>query len=264
MNRLQTIIESRRFEYLITALIVVNAVTLGLETSPEAMASFGPLLVLADRALLTVFVVELVARFLVYRGDFFKDPWRVFDFVIVGIALVPASENLSVLRALRILRVLRLISIVPSLKRVVGGLIAALPGMGSIVLLLALVFYVFAVMATQLFGQSFPDWFGSITASVFTLFQVMTLDSWSTGVLRPVMEVYPYAWAFFIPFVVTTSFAVLNLFIGIIVSAMQEEHEASADQQRRDLHAEQETMLEELRALRAEIRELRESRNAAS
>lgn len=262
MNRLKAIIESRRFEFLITALIVINAVTLGLETSPAAMDALGPWLVAADRLLLTVFVVELIARALVYRGDFFKDPWRVFDFVIVGIALIPASENLSVLRSLRILRVLRLVSIVPSLKRVVGGLIAALPGMGSIVLLLALVFYVFAVMATQLFGASFPDWFGSITASILTLFQVMTLDSWSTGVLRPIMEVYPYAWLFFVPFVVTTSFAVLNLFIGIIVSAMQDEHDASADLERRDLRSEQETMLEEVRALRAEIQALRQEASA--
>jgi voltage-gated sodium channel len=162
-----------------------------------------------------------------------------------------------VLRALRILRVLRLITVVPSLRRVVGGLVAALPGMGSVVMLLALVYYVFAVMATKLFAASFPDWFGSIGASAYSLFQIMTLESWSMGIVRPVMEVYPWAWMFFIPFIITTSFAVLNLFIGIIVSAMQEENEEAAVAERGQMHREQETILAEIRALREEVRALR-------
>ncbi len=260
MNSLKALIESRRFEWAITALIIVNAITLGLETSAEAMAAFGPVLIVADRIILGVFVLELLARFLVYRGAFFRDPWRIFDFLVVAIALVPATGNLSVLRALRILRVLRLITVVPSLRRVVGGLVAALPGMGSVVMLLGLVYYVFAVMATKLFAASFPEWFGSIGASAYSLFQIMTLESWSMGIVRPVMEVYPWAWLFFIPFIITTSFAVLNLFIGIIVSAMQEESEEAAVAERGLMHREQETILSELRALRQEVRELRASR----
>ncbi|HEV7416955.1 MAG TPA: ion transporter, partial [Tianweitania sediminis] len=149
---MQTLIESRRFERFITILIIINAITLGLETSDWAMARFGFVLLVIDRLVLTVFVLEVLARMLVYRGRFFHDPWRVFDFLVVGIALIPTTSNLSVLRALRILRVLRIVSVVPSLRRVVGGLVAALPGMGSIVLLLALVFYVSSVIATNLFG----------------------------------------------------------------------------------------------------------------
>jgi len=248
------LIESRRFEAVITALIVVNAVTLGLETSPVMMARFGPLLTVADAAILAVFVAELLARFVVYRSAFFRDPWRVFDLVVVAIALLPATGGLSVLRSLRILRVLRLVSVVPSLRRVVSGLVSALPGMGSIVLLLGLVFYVFAVMATKLFGQTFPDTFGSLAASAYTLFEVMTMDSWSTGTVRPMMDVHPYAWLFFLPFIVATSFAVLNLFIGIIVSAMGGEHEAHLQQERTDEH---EAVLVEIRALRAEVRAMR-------
>ena len=259
MNRLKTFIESRGFELFITIVIIANAVTIGLETSAAAMASFGPLLLGLDRLFLTIFVVELAARMLVYRGAFFRDPWRVFDFVIVGIALIPASEGLAVLRALRILRVLRLISVVPSLKRVVGGLLTALPGMGAVVLLLSLVFYVSSVIATNLFGPSFPEWFGSITASAYTLFQIMTLESWSMGIVRPVMDVYPLSWIFFIPFIIATAFAVLNLFIGIIVSAMQEEHDAAASLERQDMRSEQDLILEELRALRSELRALRET-----
>jgi voltage-gated sodium channel len=259
VNQLKSLIESRRFDLAITVLIVVNAVTLGLETSERAMNAIGPLLVVLDRVILTVFVVELLARFAVYRTDFFRDPWRIFDLVVVGIALMPATGSLSVLRALRILRVLRIIGMVPSLRRVVGGLIAALPGMGSIMLLLSLVYYVFSVMATKLFGAAFPDWFGTIALSAYSLFQIMTLESWSMGIVRPVMEVFPWAWLFFIPFIVSTTFTVLNLFIGIIVSAMQEEHDAEATAERQALQNEQELILAEIRALRAELRERAET-----
>jgi voltage-gated sodium channel len=257
VEALRTLIESRRFEAAITAVIVINAITLGLETSETVMGRFGGLLSTLDSLVLAIFVAELIARIAVYRTSFFRDPWRVFDFLVVAIALLPATGNLSVLRSLRILRVLRLVSVVPSLRRVVSGLVAALPGMGSIVLLLGLVFYVFSVMATKLFGAAFPDTFGSLAASAYTLFEVMTMDSWSTGTVRPIMEVHPWAWAFFLPFIVATSFAVLNLFIGIIVSAMQGEHEASMEQERSD---DQAAVLAEIRALRDEVRALRSER----
>ncbi len=261
MDRLKSIVESRRFEWIITAIIVVNAVTLGLETVPSVEGRFGGLLHFLDKAILAVFVVELASKMAVYRTRFFADPWRIFDFIVVGIALLPASGSLSVLRALRILRALRLVSMVPSLRRVVGGLIAALPGMGSIVLLLGLVFYVFSVMATKLYGAAFPEWFGSIPASAYSLFQIMTLESWSMGIVRPVMAEYPMAWAFFVPFIVATSFTVLNLFIGIIVSAMQAEHEAEATADREALQSEQEIILSEIRALRGEIKALQAQRD---
>jgi len=260
MKALQTLVESRRFEWFITAVIIVNAITLGLETVPAAMQRAGPVLLAIDQTILAIFVVELVSKLLVYRQNFFRDPWRIFDFIIVGIALMPTTGSLSVLRALRILRVLRLVSMVPSLRRVVGGLIAALPGMGSIVLLLGLVFYVFSVMATKLYGAAFPNWFGSIPASAYSLFQIMTLESWSMGIVRPVMETFPMAWAFFVPFIIATSFTVLNLFIGIIVSAMQAEHEAEAVADRELLQTEQELILNEIKALRADLAELKNER----
>lgn len=254
MDSLKSLIESRRFEAVIIGLILINAVTLGLETSPTVMAAAGGLLSAIDRIILAVFVFELLARLAVYRLSFFRDPWRIFDLLVVGVALIPATGSLSVLRALRILRVLRLISIVPSLRRVVTGFITALPGMGSIMLLLGLVFYVFAVMATKLYGESFPDRFGDIAISLYTLFQIMTLEGWSDGVVRPVMEVYPTAWLFFIPFIVATSFTVLNLFIGVIVSAMEAEHEAEESAERSD---DQQELLREIRALRDEVRALK-------
>ncbi|MDD7911146.1 MULTISPECIES: ion transporter [Pseudovibrio] len=255
--RLRALIEGKRWEYTIVTLILINAVTLGLETSQTAMDAFGPVLIAMDRTILAIFVVELTLRIFAYGPRFFTGAWNLFDTFIIGIALVPATGPASVLRALRILRVLRLISVVPSLRKVIGGLMAALPGMGSVVLLMTLVFYVFSVMATKLYGASFPDWFGSIAASAYTLFQVMTLESWSMGIVRPVMEVYPSAWLFFLPFILCTAFTVLNLFIGIMVSAMQQEHDASAEKDRQLIHSETELVLQEVRALRREVAELR-------
>ena len=263
MNALKSLLENRQFEWFITIIIVINAITLGLETVPSVMEQFGNLLYTLDRVILAIFVLELLAKIAVYRQNFHKDPWRIFDFIVVGIALLPTTGSLSVLRALRILRVLRLVSVVPSLRRVVGGLIAALPGMGSIVLLLGLVFYVFSVMATKLYGAAFPEWFGSIPASAYSLFQIMTLESWSMGIVRPVMDVFPMAWMFFVPFIIATSFTVLNLFIGIIVSAMQAEHEAEATADREALQSEQEVILSEIRALRADVAELRKQQSGS-
>ena len=145
----------------------------------------------------------------------------------------------------------------PALRRVVGGLIAALPGMSSIVVLMAMLFYVAAVMATNLFGDTFPDWFGHLGASLYTLFQVMTLESWSMGIVRPVMEVYPYAWLFFIVFILLTTFAVLNLFIAIIVDAMSQEHKAEEDETRAALGGEHHEIIAEIRALKDEVAALR-------
>ncbi|MFN7102175.1 MAG: ion transporter, partial [Pseudorhizobium sp.] len=150
----------------------------------------------------------------------------------------------------------------PALRRVVGGLISALPGMTSILVLMAMLFYVAAVMATNLFGRNFPDWFGTLTASLYTLFQVMTLESWSMGIVRPVMEVHPQAWAFFVPFILLSTYAVLNLFIGVIVSAMQQDSEASASADRQTLHDDAATVLAEVRALRTEVMSLRDELGA--
>ncbi|WP_439572922.1 ion transporter [Phreatobacter sp.] len=264
MNALKALIESARFERAVMVLIIINAITLGLETSDAVMARFGWLLMAVDRVILAVFVAELVAKLIVYRLEFFRSPWRIFDLVVVGIALVPTTGAFSVLRALRVLRVLRLVSGVPSLRKVVGGLLGALPGMGSILVLLLLVFYVFSVMATKLFGDRFPEWFGSIGASAYTLFQIMTLESWSMGIVRPVMEAYPWAWAFFIPFIACTTFTVLNLFIGVVVSAMQAEHDEIAATERDKVQNEQALIVDEMVRLRAEMQALRESLPGAS
>ena len=224
-QKLLNLIESNLFTFGITALILVNAITLGLETDQSITARYGGLLHWIDRIILVLFSLELLLKFYVYRFRFFRSGWNLFDLAIVAIAWAPTSGALTVLRALRILRVLRLISVVPQLRRVVSAIGHSIPGMVSVVGVLGLIFYVASVLATKLFG-TYPDpnmqeWFGSIGASAYTLFQIMTLESWSMGVVRPTMELFPWAWSFFIPFIIITSFAVLNFFIGIIVDSMQ-------------------------------------------
>lgn len=199
--------------------IILNAAILGMETSDSLMANIGPILRMADTLCLSVFVVEIGLKLFGRGLRFFRNPWNVFDFLVVGIALVPGSGAFAVLRSLRVLRVLRLISVVPQLRKVVSALVSAVPGIASIGLLLSLLFYVGAVMSTELFGDIAQEHFGNLGLSLFTLFQVMTLDNWEM-VVRPVMAEMPWAPAFFIPFILLSAFTVLNLFIAVIVDAM--------------------------------------------
>jgi voltage-gated sodium channel len=224
--RLGEMVESPVIRNGIMAVILFNAVLLGMETSPAIMADWGPIIRTLDRLCLSVFVVEITLKLVAFGGRFFRSGWNIFDFLIVGIALAPGAQTFSVLRALRVLRLLRVISVAPRLRRVVEGFITALPGMGSVFLLMAIIFYIGSVMATKLFAASFPEWFGDLGNSAYSLFQIMTLESWSMGIVRPVMEVYPYAWAFFLPFIMVTTFAVVNLLVGLIVNSMQEAHGA--------------------------------------
>ncbi len=257
---LSRLLNHRLFEPVIMALIIFNAIMLALETSPTIMAFAGRLILALDKIVLGIFVVEIILRmFHDFRG-FWRDPWRIFDFLVVAIAIVPTTGALSALRAFRILRVLRLVSAVPQMRRVVAGLLTALPGMGSIVALLGLIFFVFSVISTKLLGEAFPEWFGSLGASAYTLFQVMTLESWSMGIVRPVMEIFPMAWLLFVPFIILTAFAVLNLFIGVIVDAMQSENAENAHDEREAMKNESAAILEEVRALRAELAALKADR----
>ena len=222
MKNLKNILESRIFISFITAVIIINAFTLGLETSPNITSKYGLILSLVDKIALTIFTLELMGKLLVYRFNFFKDGWNVFDFIIVVVSLIPASGPFSVLRAFRIFRTLRLLSIVPSMRRLIQAIFISIPGILSVGTIIILIFYISSVLTTNFFGNSFYEWFGTIGSSMYTLFQIMTLESWSMGIVRPVMKEYPLAWLFFVPFILVTTFAILNLFIGIIVDAMQQ------------------------------------------
>ncbi|MEM7061307.1 MAG: ion transporter [Pseudomonadota bacterium] len=230
----------------IIGVILFNAILLGLETSGSLMDRHGSILTFLDEACLAFFVAEILLKLFAFGWKFFRSPWNLFDVVIVGIALAPGSEGLSVLRALRILRLLRVISVAPSLRRVVEGFIRALPGMGSVFLLMSMIFYIGSVMATKLFGKTYPDWFGTIGESAYSLFQIMTLESWSMGIVRPVMEEFPNAWAFFVPFIMVTTFAVVNLLVGLIVNSMQDAHH---EEDAAETDAYRDTVLEKLKGI---------------
>ena len=253
---LRRVVEDHRVRIAITAIICLNAITLGLETWPVAMDAAGSALTVIDKSVLAFFILELALKLFVYRLGFFRSAWNVFDFIVVSITFAPAGSGLTVLRALRILRVLRLVSVVPGMRRVVNGLLNAIPSMASIILLLGIVFYVASVIATKLFGPDFPDWFGSIGQSAFSLFQIMTLESWSMGIVRPVMDIYPLAWIVFVTFILVTSFVILNLFIAVVVSAMQREHEAEQEKDLEEARSERRQLLNEVAALKYEVRAL--------
>ncbi|MEV5891444.1 ion transporter [Nonomuraea fuscirosea] len=267
-ERTRALLAHRHFQRFIIGLIVLNAATLGMETFPPLVERYGTLLTVVDHLALYIFAAELIAKIYVERAAFPRDPWNIFDTIIVGIAFASTTGGLSVLRALRILRVLRLLSVVPSLRRVVSALLRAMPGMSSIVVLLSLVLYVAAVMATKLYGQTAPDRFGDLPTSLFTLYQTMTGDDWG-NIAREVMSRHPTAWIFFTIFILVCTFVVLNLFLAVVVSAMDEESEEERAEERaeraeelaaiEDTTAHTQRILDELAALRAEVAHLRET-----
>lgn len=256
LSGLEWLVTHPTFERFVIGVIVVNAIALGMETSQTVMGTIGGLLQWLDFFIICFFVFEVVARMIVFKGKFWRDPWSLFDLAVVAVTLMPATGNFSVLRALRILRVLRIVSALPSIRRVVTGLLNAIPGMSSILFLLTLINYIFAVLTTKLYGASHPEFFGTIGASFFTLFQIMTLEGWSGEIVRPVMEVHPYAWAVFVPYIVVVTFAVLNLFIGIVVDAMQSQADEVRDE---ESEREYNHIISEIRGLRSEVREVREA-----
>ncbi|MDO5624876.1 MAG: ion transporter [Pseudomonadota bacterium] len=255
-QRVAAWVESPRVQQGLIAVIVLNAIVLGLYTSPAMRADYGSLLNALDAAALAVFVVELALKLWAHGWRFFKSGWNVFDFIIVGIALIPASGPLAVLRALRILRVLRLASMLPQLRFVVEALLRAIPGIAAISGLMVLLFYIAAVLATSLFGERYPELFGSLIGALYTLFQIMTLDSWSSGIARPIMAEYPWAWVFFVPFVLLATFTMLNLFIAIIVNTMQTLH-ADGPETKPATAQDVQALREEIRALRDALAERR-------
>lgn len=263
-QQLLALLEKPFVQRILIALILANAVILGLETSSTIMARWGSWLGIADATILAVFVIEIALRLIAVRLSFFRDPWNVFDFAVIVIALIPASGPFAVLRALRVLRVLRLITLVPSMKRVVGGLLSALPGLGSVTAIIGIIFYVAAVMATKLFGTDFPQWFGTLAESAFTLFQIMTLEGWAMDIVRPVMEVFPLAWIFFLIFILSSTFTLLNLFIAVIVNAIQQEQvgeeQSQAQSEATQLRLEIAALRDDLRTIRASLPDVKSQR----
>jgi len=240
------LIESKKFQNTVITLIIINAVILGMETSDYLMKNYGTVLKTIDAIILKIFILEIILKLIAYRFNFFKRPWCIFDLLIIGVALIPSTQAFAALRTLRVLRVLRLLSTIPTMRKVIEGLLSAIPGIISVASIMVIFFYVFAVIGTHLYGENFPEWFGSLGKTMFTLFQVMTLESWSMGIVRPVMEHHPSSWAFFILYILVTTFTMLNLFIAIIVNAMHSESDESAEESRIEI---KETIINEINAL---------------
>lgn len=269
---LYALVEGAWFRNVVTGLIVINAIILGVLTIKSLPTDVRSTLRTIDMAITYIFAAEIFLKLCVYRHNFFRSGWNWFDFMVVGISLAPIGEGLSVLRALRVMRVLRLLHIVPMMRRITEALLKALPGMGAILAVLGLLTYVWAVMATNMYGNTDNEevlqLFGDLPSSAFTLFQVMTMDGWRFEVVQKVIDDgHAYAWVFFLSFIFLASFAVLNLFIALIVEALQAEQEAlqeehidALEEEAEEAHAEREEILDVLRELRMEIAELKASR----
>jgi voltage-gated sodium channel len=264
-----SLVESATFKRCIVFLIIINAATLGLETSPAIMAEHGETLHLFDRFVLGIFIGELVLRLYAHRSAFLKDPWSLFDAAVVGIALLPHGGEFAVLRTLRVLRVLRLISMIPSMRRVVSALLTSLSGVAAVASIMLVIFYVFSVIATTLFAAIEPKYFGTLGHTMLTLFQIMTLEDWA-NIARPVMEHYPYAWMFFVSYILVSTFVIMNLFIGVMVYAIQQSSGPYSGPERRRATPEQKAalklldeggLIDEIRALRQEITTMHTSKN---
>ncbi|MCH2038970.1 MAG: ion transporter [Rickettsiales bacterium] len=254
-DSLKHFVESNPFQYTVVALIVINAIILGMETSDTLMDQYGVYLKTIDGVILKIFIVEILLRIYVYRVEFFKRPWSLFDLAIVMIALIPSGGVYSSLRALRVLRVFRMISIIPAMRKVIEGLFYAIPGIASVLTIMLLFFYVFSVIGTHLYSDTFPDWFGDLGKTMYTLFQIMTLESWSMGIVRPVMEQHPTAWLFFVIYILVTTFTMLNLFIAIMVNAIHQGADEEAKESRneikdeliKEIHAVEQRLMDELK-----------------
>ena len=249
----RSIVLSSIFQNMIITLIIINGITMGIETSRSLDMSYREVIEYFNSFVIAVFTIEIIMRIYVHRVEFFKDPWSIFDFIIVAISLVPAGEGLEIIRVLRVLRLFRLITVIPQMRKVVSALGSVIPGMSSIAAILILFFYVFAIIATKLYGDTFPQWFGTLGESFYTLFQIMTLESWSMGVVRPVMEIHPNSWVFFIIFILIATFIMVNLIIAIVVDAM-----SAINQDGDKIDNQEDITLVEIKALKDEIRELKE------
>ncbi|MAN47550.1 MAG: ion transporter [Alphaproteobacteria bacterium] len=273
-SALERAIEQPWFLRTIIALIILNAVILGVltyhATLPPDLVS---VLEFVDQGITYVFAAEILLKLVVYRVQFFRSAWNWFDFIVVGVSLVPGGTAFSVLRALRVLRVLRLLHVVPMMRRITEALMKALPGMGAIFAVLALVTYVAAVMATNMYGNTDNEevalLFGDLPSSAYSLFQVMTMDGWRFEVVQKVIDDgHPYAWLFFLIFIFIASFAILNLFIALVVDSLAAEQQAILEEGLEDieddLEEELETaelgrsaILQAIQEMRAELADLR-------
>ena len=250
-SRIEKIVESRWFQTVVLALIIFNAIILGAETFDGVVERMGPIISAIDEVIIYAFVVEIILRILAAPGAYIRNGWNIFDFIIVMVSLLAASSGLAALRAFRVLRVLRVITVIPRMRVVVSALLDSIPGIASVGVILALIVYVFAVIAATLYGPLHPTLFGDVFASMYTLFQVMTLEGWP-DIARAVSETHPNSWIFFMAFVLIATFTMLNLFVAIVVRVVEEDSEDLF----KDVIESQNALRNDIADLRAEIAEI--------
>jgi voltage-gated sodium channel len=248
-HQIGKLVDSRLFRFFILGVILAAGIIVGIETYPAFYQKHHSLLHTVDRIILFIFAIEITLK-IVAQGkrpwDFFKDPWNVFDFIIVGVCFIPGIDThyVAVLRLVRVLRVFRVISIFPRLQILVNALLKSIPSMGYVIVLLALIFYIYAVMGTFLFGIKDPVHFGNLHISMITLFKVLTLEGWTDimniqfyGTNDPMAEYNskPISYAsviYFISFILLGAMIIMNLFIGVIMNSMQESHQEQEREQK--------------------------------
>lgn len=259
-EKVKVLVEHKKFQNFIVALIILNGITLGMETSKYLKEHIGGFLYYFDLFALTIFTIEILLKIYAFGVRFFRDYWNLFDFFVILIALIPATGPLSVLRALRILRLFRLLTVVPQMRLIVTALLSVIPSMSSVVMIMLIMFYVFAVICTNLYAETFPEWFGTIGESLYTLFQIMTLESWSMGIVRPLMEKHPQAYLIFIPFILLATFIMINLIVAVIVDAMNSIRQNIQDNEIKEIEEHEkrhyEILLQEIKELKEEIKRL--------
>jgi voltage-gated sodium channel len=192
---------------------------LGLITSDAIYAKFGKILEFILSTCVAIFTVEIILRIIAKGWRFFLNGWNIFDFVLVSIALMPETGAAITFRVFRVMRALRMVSSFKKLRHIVSAILVSAPHVFWAAVLLMIIFYIFGIMGQNLFHEEFPQWFGTLGETVYTLFQVTTLESWSMGIARPVMKVFPWAWCYFVPFVMISSYIVLNVVVGVVVNA---------------------------------------------
>lgn len=254
--RITTLVESRFFERAIVAVILVNAVTLGLETYPSLMASHGVYLKVLDKMAFAVFFLEAGLKLFAFRGTYFRSGWNVFDFTVLIVTAIPylgyvGFGNVTVLRTFRILRALRLLTAVPEFRRVVGTLFRSIKGVGAVAGVLVIVLYIASVLASKLFGSIAPEQFGSLGPAMLSMFTLITLEGWRE-IVDPVAAVVPAAYAFFIGFILIGAFVLFNLLITVLMSASEAQHEEDRKLEQATLD-ELEDKIDDLRGMLAKL-----------
>ncbi|MFC4738040.1 ion transporter [Bacillus daqingensis] len=252
-TKLEYIVENNWFTNAVILIILFNAVVVGIETYPGVYEANQSTFFFIDRVLLWIFTVEIAMRMAAstsFKG-FFSNSWNWFDFLIVAAShILVGAYFVTVLRILRVLRVFRAISVIPSLRRLVDALLMTIPSLGNIMLLMSIVFYIFAVIGTMLFQQTAPAYFGNLQLSLLTLFQVVTLESWASAVMRPIMDELWWSWIYFVSFVLVGTFVVFNLFIGVIVNNVEKAEHTGAEKEEDPVQKELSEVKQELAAIK--------------